>query len=247
MDFIKEQEQIDKEEREDRRLHGDGISLAKPVPVEKLQVGPQLEKQVGFKEPKEIWVMMKKAQAPVVLNVYAVGHSKLVAEINAIAQDMFREGGIFHGAIEVYDKEWSFGGCSENEPGVFCCEPRRCSMHTYRQSFYLGDCKKSPAEVEQILRSMLPDWMGPTYDLLHKNCCSFSNAFAQKLGVGEIPEWVHHLADVGSTLSDDAKAALLQLHKLESGVVAGRNSMLESIFDKKAAASIEKRCDRCCF
>ncbi|EGB05850.1 hypothetical protein AURANDRAFT_7483, partial [Aureococcus anophagefferens] len=105
--------------------------------------------------------------------------------------------GVFHGAIEVYGQEFSFGGCRQNKSGIFACKPKSCPMHTYRESIYLGDCKKTIKEVQSILDSMKPEWMGPTYNLLRKNCCSFSNAFAQKLGVGEIPNWVHHLADVG--------------------------------------------------
>ena len=48
--------------------------------------------------------------------------------------------------------------------------------------------RKDLAEVQSILDSMKGDWMGPTYDLLRKNCCSFSDAFAQALGVGPDPE-----------------------------------------------------------
>merc|ERR1719506_1036741 len=98
-------------------------------------------------------------------------------------------GGVFHAAIQVFDYEWSFGASRRPGSGVFCNEPCRCTMHTYSQSVYLGDCKLEPYEVEEILRDMLPDWEGRTYDLLHKNCCSFSDAFAKNLGVGPIPDW----------------------------------------------------------
>ena len=91
-------------------------------------------------------------------------------------------------------------------------------MHTYRESIYLGDCGLKIEEVQKILDEMKPEWMGPTYNLLRKNCCSFSNAFAQKLGVGEIPKWVHHLADVGAALDDDVKAVVHGLHSIEDSV-----------------------------
>ena len=91
-------------------------------------------------------------------------------------------------------------------------------MHTYRESIYLGDCGKDLPEVQAILDHMKSSWMGPTYDLLRKNCCSFSDAFAQALGVGPIPKWVHHLADVGATLDDDVKAVVHGLHFVEDKV-----------------------------
>jgi len=122
------------------------------------------------------------------------------------------------GAIEVFGQEFSFGGCRRNKCGIFACKPTKCPMHTYRESIYLGDCGKDLAEVQRILDGMKGDWMGPTYDLLRKNCCSFSDAFARALGVGPIPKWVHHLADVGATLDDDVKAVVHGLHFVEDKV-----------------------------
>ncbi|KAH8074702.1 Lys63-specific deubiquitinase [Aureococcus anophagefferens] len=162
--------------------------------------------------------MVKEAKTPVTLHVYAVGHAKAIQEINYVVENFLNEGGVFHGAIEVYGQEFSFGGCRQNKSGIFACKPKSCPMHTYRESIYLGDCKKTIKEVQSILDSMKPEWMGPTYNLLRKNCCSFSNAFAQKLGVGEIPNWVHHLADVGAALDYDVKAVAHGLHSIEDSV-----------------------------
>ena len=55
-------------------------------------------------------------------------------------------------------------------------------MHTYRESIYLGDCRKSERQVHDIIEKMKPEWMGPTYDLLRKNCCYFSEALSVALG-----------------------------------------------------------------
>ena len=73
-------------------------------------------------------------------------------------------------------------------------------MHTYRESVYLGDARLKPPQVKAILATMTPNWYGPTYDLIRKNCCSFSDAFAVELGVGRIPSWVKRLADAGAAL-----------------------------------------------
>ena len=124
-----------------------------------------------------------------------VGHAKVIKDLDTVLQDYLHIGGVFHGAVQVYGKEWSFGGTRVNKSGVFACKPKGCPMHTYKQSIYMGDCKKTPEEVHAILTKMKDEWMGPDYDLLRKNCCSFSDAFCIALGVGPIPMWVHRLAE----------------------------------------------------
>ena len=79
-------------------------------------------------------------------------------------------------------------------------------MHTYRESVYLGDARLKPPQVKAILATMTPNWYGPTYDLIRKNCCSFSNAFAQKLGVDmPITEHVYHVLHRGRPLHEAAE------------------------------------------
>lgn len=239
--FIKEQKRIDEDERSMRRLH-DGISLASPQSIADLTLGPKLSEKYGQMSHREILSLIQEADAPVLLHVYEVGHSAVIKDLNIVVQNWIREGGVFHGAIEIFGKEWSFGATSEDEPGIFCNEPRRCSMHTYRQSVYLGDSCKTPHKVEEILRSMLDDWWGPSYNLLHKNCCSFSNSFAQKLGVGDIPAWVDHLAKVGASLDDKITHAVQGLSKLEDHVVKDRDVMISAVGQRMS----EPRKRLCC-
>ena len=69
----------------------------------------------------------------VTLHVYAVGHAKAIQEINYVVENFLHEGGVFHGAIEVFGQEFSFGGCRKNKCGIFACKPKQCPMHTYRR------------------------------------------------------------------------------------------------------------------
>ena len=69
--------------------------------------------------------------------VYDVGHAAAVAKIDSIAADFLGVGGIFHGAIEVFHKEWSFGGTKKSKSGIFPSPPKGCKMHTYRESVYM--------------------------------------------------------------------------------------------------------------
>ena len=166
----------------------------------------------------EIRSMMADATCPVVLNVYAVGYGEVLREVNNVVMNFIGDGGVFHAAIEVAGTEYSFGGCRQNRSGIFACAPKSCPLHTYRESVYLGDCDRSQAAVHEVLEAMKPEWMGPTYDILRKNCCYFADALSRNLGTGKIPPWVNHLAHVGAILDADSKAAIHELHNIEAAI-----------------------------
>jgi hypothetical protein len=175
-------------------------SLAKPVSLIKEQVtvspGPRLSDASRDSIRKSIAL----ARTPVILHVYDVGNNAKVRGINS-ALPFVGMGGIFHGGIEVYGREYSFGGSPNNVCGVFACKPAGCPIHTYRESIYLGDCCLDRHQVVAVLHRMKPEWMAPTYNLFSKNCCTFSNELATELGVGGIPDWVLALANIGAGLN----------------------------------------------
>lgn len=140
----------------------------------------------------------------VTLHVYHVGHSDGLLSIqtaNGVLNIMGT--GVYHGAIEIYDLEWSYGAIQKGT-GVFWCEPKQCPMHDYKESIELGTVTHSRQKVDQMLCEMKVEWVGTDYDLFRKNCCHFSNSFATRLGVGPIPDWVMNLAEVGAKLEDIA-------------------------------------------
>ena len=59
---------------------------------------------------------------PVTLHVYDLGRGQLKAIGTHWA-------GAFHSAVEVNDREWSFGATDKGS-GVFSNAPRGCTMHT---------------------------------------------------------------------------------------------------------------------
>ena len=146
----------------------------------------------------ELQERIASAKSPVFLHVYDVGEDKRIHALNQVLP-VTGAGGIFHGAIEVYGREYSFGySKSPHVCGVFACKPMSCPTHTYQRSLYLGDCELSDMQVKSIRRIQRPDWMANTYNLFRKNCCNFSNEFAIELGVGAIPGWVYNLAKLGA-------------------------------------------------
>ena len=111
------------------------------APKQTLSLGPAFDKGwgetileymtcSGGASPEDIRDLMKDAKTPVTLHVYAVGHAKAIQEINYVVENFLHEGGVFHGAVEVYGQEFSFGGSRQNKCGIFACKPKQCPMHT---------------------------------------------------------------------------------------------------------------------
>jgi len=50
--------------------------------------------------------------------------------------------------------------------------------------------------VATILHEIVQEWRGKDYDLLTKNCCSFSAEFCHRLGVEGLPGWVDRFARI---------------------------------------------------
>jgi len=106
--------------------------------------------------------------------------------------------------------EWSYGYNPDNT-GVFCCEPKKCSSHKYRESVAMGETKMSKAEVDKLILELKATWPGFEYDLLRHNCVIFSSFFCEQLGVGAIPDWVKNLCGTGEVIADSTAAkAVLQ-------------------------------------
>eukprot|EP00163_Fabomonas_tropica_P034054 TRINITY_DN9288_c0_g1_i3.p1 TRINITY_DN9288_c0_g1~~TRINITY_DN9288_c0_g1_i3.p1 ORF type:complete len:129 (+),score=34.30 TRINITY_DN9288_c0_g1_i3:104-490(+) len=104
---------------------------------------------------------MSEEGEEVILNVYDVGTSKAVSRLNKVVKTVGL--GAFHGAIEVYGKEYSFGQVDGPGSGVFMEEPRQCEMHQYKESISLGKTKLDRRAVTAILQELSEEWQGNTY------------------------------------------------------------------------------------
>jgi hypothetical protein len=121
------------------------------------------------------------------LNVYDLSEEWLMA--NDIFQDVAELGGAFHAGVEIYGREWSFG-----TDGVCFSIPKTHDVHVYRDSIPIGETKYSPQEIDSILEDeIFGKWQGKAYDLLARNCCSFSRSFCKRLTGDGIPDWVDRL------------------------------------------------------
>mmetsp|Transcript_90873 Transcript_90873/g.261865 ORF Transcript_90873/g.261865 Transcript_90873/m.261865 type:complete len:278 (-) Transcript_90873:158-991(-) len=139
------------------------------------------------------------------LHIYDVSQDEFIAKVNKYLHPLGT--GAFHGGVEVYGSEWSYGFV-ESGSGVFPCPPMRCTIHRYRETIEMGITNLPMEAVEELIVQMKREWAGKDYDLLRKNCCIFSDEFCVRLGVGHIPAWVTNLAAAGATLSEGAIGAV---------------------------------------
>lgn len=118
------------------------------------------------------------------LNIYDLSEEWLLA--NDIFQEVVELGGAFHAGVEIYGREWSFG-----TDGVCFQVPKTHDHHVFRQTIPIGETKYCPQEIDTILEDeMFAKWQGRNYDLLARNCCSFSRSFVKRLTGDSIPDWV---------------------------------------------------------
>mmetsp|Transcript_124449 Transcript_124449/g.265233 ORF Transcript_124449/g.265233 Transcript_124449/m.265233 type:complete len:204 (+) Transcript_124449:1-612(+) len=162
--------------------------------------------------------LMREAIAPVILNVYDLGQCSMIQGLDVVVQDFLHIGGIFHSGVEIYGQEWSYGCTQSPRTGVSCDFPRRNPLHRFKEAIFMGDCGQSREDVQALIMRMQQEWLGPDYDLLRKNCCSFANSLCKRLGVGPIPDWVDRLAHLGGSISDDVRQGLMMLHLVDKHI-----------------------------
>jgi len=145
----------------------------------------------------------------VLLNVYDVSDSELIQRINkaTTVNDNLLVGGVFHGGVEVYQKEWSFGATEDSRTGIGAVWPRTHPQHTYRATIHMGNTKLDKDQVYAVLVRMAPEWPGNTYNLIHRNCCTFCNSFLKELGLRRIPGWVDRAARAASQVDKAVQLA----------------------------------------
>ncbi|KAJ7541135.1 hypothetical protein O6H91_10G047900 [Diphasiastrum complanatum] len=160
-----------------------------------------------------------------VTNSVSVKTNSVIVNLNKLMRDGMGLGGIFHGAIQVYEAEWSFGYC-EHGSGVFSCTPKQNAMYTYRETISLGHTTLSEIRVDQILTELSREWPGYSYDVLSRNCNHFCEQFCERLGVQKLPGWLNRFANAGDVAVEVTGNVMERLRQAKSDVVlAGKVAM----------------------
>lgn len=168
----------------------------------------------------------------VLVHVYTVSTGKAIRDLNTVTQDIVGAGGVFHAAIEIEDItdgfEWSFG-YTEKGTGVFGSAARKHRSHQYRETVDLGQTSVNRLQFVRVLQGLQREWLGNSYNLVRRNCCSFCNVLCDALGVRHLPGWVDRFARIGSGGIEAAETVTRTAKLAAQGVAAGAAKADESL------------------
>ncbi|CUG87852.1 Hypothetical protein, putative [Bodo saltans] len=151
---------------------------------------------------------------PMVLNVYNLQRPKKAGDQSVNQMLGF---GFYHSGLEIFGKEWSFGGNPMAEPGqsgIFAAVPKMVlPKDQFHESVTLGLLPTSFTEQSlfAIINELQKDWAAVSYHLLAHNCNHFTQALHDAI-VGavtiqrkvDIPSYVNRAARVADFFVPDA-------------------------------------------
>ncbi|KAI8371777.1 PPPDE putative peptidase domain-containing protein [Radiomyces spectabilis] len=130
------------------------------------------------------------------VNVYDMLERSFVTQFGYYALGM----GIFHSGLEVYGKEYCFGGHEyQDTTGVFVMDPKMVPPElTFKQSIHMGYTDLSEDELAQEVAIISQEFGGTSYNLLTRNCNHFTEEFCRRLTGKQIPAWINRAARLGA-------------------------------------------------
>jgi len=152
-----------------------------------------VDKQQKEEEEKKRLVELGPGE-PVYLNVYDLMIMNYT--INRIGL------GVYHTGVEVYCREYSYAGHYHTEnTGLKDSAPRDTSwLHDaiFRERILVGVTQLSREEVRAKFEELKPLYLGPSYNVLDRNCNHFTEAFLLILTGKELPPYINRLMKVAS-------------------------------------------------
>ncbi|KAI8087942.1 PPPDE putative peptidase domain-containing protein [Gilbertella persicaria] len=132
----------------------------------------------------------------VYVNVYDMIQPNYITQFGYYALGV----GVFHSGVEIGGKEYCFGGHEiPHVTGVFVVEPKiGIPELTLKQTFDMGTTHLTEKEIEELLVKLSNEFVGPSYNLLARNCNHFTEEFVEKLTHKSIPSWINRAAKLGA-------------------------------------------------
>jgi len=132
------------------------------------------------------------ARAPVLLNVYNMYW------LNEYTSNIGL--GVYHSGVEVYGKEYAYGGHPFEFTGIFDMLPKDVEDlgegFTFKETIVLGYTDFTENDVKKMIDLLGEEYSGCSYHLVKKNCNHFSMEFSNLLSGKPIPGWVNRLATI---------------------------------------------------
>lgn len=82
--------------------------------------------------------------------------------------------GFYHSGIEIGSTEYTFAGHEGSHTGVMEVSPK-VNHPNFRESISLGKTSLAPHEIHKIIDSLRDRFPGNSYDVIRKNCNTFTN------------------------------------------------------------------------
>nr|ACO11290.1 UPF0326 protein FAM152A [Caligus rogercresseyi] len=127
---------------------------------------------------------------PVILNVYDMFWT------NEYTTNMGL--GVYHSGLEIYGREYAYGGHPFPFSGIFDIQPREArelgEQFRFKESIQVGNTDFRSSDVTKILEEMGREFRGDRYHLMNRNCNHFSETLCKILTGTDTPPWVNRLA-----------------------------------------------------
>ena len=98
--------------------------------------------------------------------------------------------GVYHSAVEIMGKEYSYGMFDDNLSSVKEGKPRSISCLNFNFSILIGHTKLSSSQIKALKKELINKYASQKYDIFRMNCHSFSDEFCFRLTGLRIPKHI---------------------------------------------------------